>query len=92
MQAILQRRRSGTINPAGLTELQGMLGPVGMVLRLEGNSILTLRATAQVRLPNGKLSDMRRTVAAQVKYTPAGFDSPIHILRWYDSTWSNPQN
>jgi hypothetical protein len=24
-----------------------------------------------------------------VKYMPVGYDSPIHILRWYDTAWSN---
>jgi general secretion pathway protein K len=89
IQALLQQRRTMPLTPATLAQLQGSLGPAGSALRLEGNSILTIRATAQVRLPNGKLSDMRRTVAAQVKYTPSGFDAPIHVLRWYDSTWSN---
>ena len=33
---------------------------------------------------------MMRTVAAQVKYMPyGGYDPPVHILRWYDTTWSN---
>jgi hypothetical protein len=56
-------------------------------LRVGGNSIYTLRATARPRLPNGQLSDLRRTVAAQVKFMPAGYDFPYHILRWYDSAW-----
>ena len=89
IQLLLQQRRTTALDPAGLAQLQPMLGPAGGSLRLEGNSILTIRATARVRLANGQLSDMRRTVAAQVKYTPRGFDSPIHILRWYDTTWSN---
>ena len=59
------------------------------MLRLEGNSILTIRATARVRLPNGQLSDMKRTVAAQVKYMPSSYSTPIHFLRWYDAAWSN---
>ena len=42
----------------------------------EGNSILTIRATARVKLANGQLSDMKRTVAAQVKYMPATFRQP----------------
>ena len=53
-----------------------MLGPAGQFLRLEGNSILTIRATARVRLANGQLSDMKRTVAAQVKYMPHGSSYP----------------
>jgi hypothetical protein len=58
-------------------------------LRVGGNSIITLRATARLRLANGQLSDLKRTVAAQVKFMPTGYDSPIHILRWYDTAWSN---
>jgi len=55
---------------------------------VEGNSIVTMRATARLRLPNGQLSDLKRTVAAQVKYMRAGQDPPVHILRWYDTAWS----
>jgi general secretion pathway protein K len=89
IQLLVRQRRIAWLNPATLGQLLPALGPAAGMLRLEGNSILTLRATAQVRLPNGKLSDMRRTVAAQVKYTPAGSDAPIHVLRWYDTTWTN---
>jgi hypothetical protein len=42
-----------------------------------------------MRLPDGQLSDMRRTVAAQVKYVPfASADRPYYVLRWYDTAWS----
>jgi hypothetical protein len=57
-------------------------------LRVEGNSIVTIRATARLRLPNGQLSDLKRTVAAMVKYMPPGYDSRIHILRWYDTAFA----
>ena len=86
---LLLRERVVTLTPARFAQLQPMLGAGGQFLRLEGNSILTIRATAQVRLANGQLSDMKRTVAAQVKYMPSGYSTPIHILRWYDTTWSN---
>ena len=86
---LLLRERVVPLTPERLNQLQPMLGPAAQMLRLEGNSILTIRATARVRLPNGQLSDMKRTVAAQVKYMPAGYSTPIHILRWYDATWSN---
>ena len=36
-------------------------------LTLTSGSIVTLRATAQLRLPNGQLSDLHRTVSAMVK-------------------------
>jgi len=57
-------------------------------LRIGGNSIFTLRATAQLRLPNGQLSDLRRTAAALVKFMPPGYDATIQILRWYDNAWN----
>jgi len=50
---------------------------------------LALIATARAKLPNGQLSDMSRTVSALVKYMPPGYPTPIHILRWYDTAWSN---
>jgi len=57
-------------------------------LRAEGNTIVTFRATARLRLADGQLSDLRRTVAAQVKYLPmGGIGLPYHVLRWYDTAW-----
>ena len=89
VQSVLQARRTAAFTDATLNGLISNLGPGGSRLRREGNSILTIRATARVRLANGQLSDMKRTVASQVKYMPYGFDSPIHILRWYDTAWSH---
>jgi general secretion pathway protein K len=89
VQMILRERKGHSFTQAQLDGLMPNLGPGGGMLRREGNSILTIRATARVKLANGQLSDLKRTVAAQVKYMPNGFDSPIHLLRWYDTTWSN---
>jgi general secretion pathway protein K len=89
VQLVLRERREAAFTEARLNGLMATLGPGAGMLRREGNSILTIRATARVRLANGQLSDLKRTVAAQVKYMPPRFDSPIHILRWYDTTWSN---
>jgi general secretion pathway protein K len=90
IQILLSQRRAEPLTPARLAQLTPMLGPGSQFLRLESNSMLTIRATARVRLPNGQLSDMRRTVAATVKYMPYGaYDPPLHFLRWYDTTWSN---
>jgi len=49
-----------------------------------GGSIATLRATAQLRLSTGQLSDLRRTVSALVKFWGPDVDPPFHIMRWYD--------
>ncbi|MCU1235710.1 MAG: hypothetical protein JWP63_3677 [Candidatus Solibacter sp.] len=89
VQLILRERRTMPLTEARLGGLMPNLGPGGGLLRREGNSILTIRATARVKLASGQLSDLKRTVAAQVKYMPNGYDSPIHLLRWYDTTWSN---
>ena len=44
------------------------LGPPGHRLRIGGQTMYTLRATARLRQPDGKLSDLRRTVGALVKF------------------------
>lgn len=72
-------------NADDMAAFASIAGPGFLHLRIGGNSIFTLRSTARVRLVNGQLSDMRRTVAALVKLMPAGYDAPFHILRWYDS-------
>jgi general secretion pathway protein K len=71
-----------------LIQLQQSLGPTGARLRVGGISMFTLRATARLRQPDGKLSDMRRTVAALVKLTyagdPQGRPPGFEVVRWYD--------
>jgi hypothetical protein len=50
--------------------------------------MFTLRATAQLRLQDGKLSDLRRTIAALVKITfPTGTFGKVpgyQVIRWFD--------
>ena len=85
---VVQRRR---LQPFTLADINNVLGAMGIPtarLRVEGNSIVTIRATARLRLPNGQLSDLKRTVAAMVKYMPPGYDARIHILRWYDTAFA----
>ena len=88
INALLERRRNAPFTQQQLSDFVQSMGVGSNRLRVEGNSIVTLRATARLRLANGQLSDLRRTVGAQVKYMPVGYDSPIHILRWYDTAWS----
>ena len=76
VQFLLRLRREAPLTQERLDQLAPMLGPAAQFLRLEGNSIITMRATARVRLANGQLSDMKRTVAAQVKYMPPGYTPP----------------
>ena len=93
--ALVQQRRLKPFTEQTLLDFMQMIGAGGFPLKVIGKSIITLRATARLRLPNGQPSDLKRTVAEQVKYMPPGYDSQIHVLRWYDSAartetaWSN---
>lgn len=88
INAILARRREKPFTQAELGSVVAMAGGGGGQLRVGGKSIVTLRATARLRLENGQASDLRRTVAAQVKYMPDNSEVPLYTLRWYDTTWS----
>jgi len=59
-------------------------------LKIGGGVIWTLRATARLRLPNGQLSDLARTVAATVTFHPAYAqeDPPYRVMRWRDEPWT----
>ena len=84
VRAILERRRVQPFQPG--TDLGGAGNGR---LRVGGNSAFTLRATARLRLANGQLSDLRRSVAALVTAASDGGNGTYHIMRWYDSAWRN---
>jgi general secretion pathway protein K len=86
---IVRRRQIMPLQQPDLGRLAQVGGPAVARLRIGGNSIFTLRATARPRLPDGQLSDLKRTVAAMVKHMPEGYDAPYHILRWYENAWSH---
>jgi general secretion pathway protein K len=84
--ALVQERRAHAFqNAADLAPFASIAGPAFNRLRIGGFSIFTLRSTARLRLANGQLSDLRRTVAAQVKFRPPSGGAAYHILRWYDT-------
>ena len=86
---ILEKRRVAPFLQNELNQLAPLAGPGSSRLRLGGNSIFTLRATARARIAGGTLSEVRRGAAAMVKFMPDGYDEPYHVLRWYDRAWSN---
>jgi len=86
VRAIVERRR---VQPFINVGEVAAFGPFVGRLRIGGNSIFTLRATARLRLQDGKLSDLRRSVAALVKIMPAGSENSYSILRWYDNAWKD---
>jgi general secretion pathway protein K len=71
-----------------LAEIAQSLGPPGYRLRIGGVTMFTLRATARLKQPDGKLSDIRRTVGALVKFRFPGNSEKMatgyDVLRWYD--------
>jgi len=89
INALLERRRAVPFTDMTLPQFLQQIDAMAAPLRVEGNSMITLRATARLRTAGGQLSDLRRTVGALVKYAPPGNAMPMHILRWYDSTWIN---
>lgn len=90
VNVLVERRRTAPFKDYGeMAQFVQGIGGDPAPLRVGGNSIATLRATAWLRLPDGRLSDVKRTVAARVKFMPPNYDLPIHILRWYDAAWSN---
>ncbi len=89
VDALVKRRALAPLKDEELGGFVGGLGASGARLRTEGNTIVQFRATARLRLPNGQLSDLARTVAAQVKYMQPNSKSGYDVLRWYDTAWSN---
>jgi general secretion pathway protein K len=89
INALLERRARAPLTDKELPEFMAGLGAPSDRLRLEGFSIVTMRATAQLRLQNGQISDLKRTVGAQVKYLQPNANTSYNVLRWYDTAWSN---
>jgi general secretion pathway protein K len=71
-----------------LAEIQQSLGPAGARLRIGRGGMFTLRATAVMRRPDGRLSDLKRTVAVLIKEwagnNPFGKRPGFEVVRWYD--------
>jgi hypothetical protein len=87
--ATIVRSRAGhpILGGAELASIAQSLGPGGTRLMIGGQTMYTLRATARMKGPDGKLSDLRRTVAALVKFNftaPGSMAIGFDVLRWFD--------
>lgn len=85
--AIVALRKIAPIRNIGQLAPFSNGGPgMGRLSMTNNGSIVTIRATAQLRLPNGQLSDVHRTVSAMVKFLAPDENPnpPFHIMRWYD--------
>ena len=85
---VQQRRVQPFLKPGDLAPFASIAGPGFSHLTVGGITMFTLRSTARLRLANGQLSDLRRTVGALVKYAPPSNDTTYHILRWYDTVYA----
>ncbi len=83
--AIVALRKNAPIMNMGQLAAFGNGGRGMARLGMTRGTIVTLRATAQLRLPNGQLSDLHRTVSAMVKLLGSDWNPPFHIMRWYDN-------
>jgi general secretion pathway protein K len=86
---VRRRRERPFLTSEDVVSLQQSLGPAGGRLRIGGATLYTFRATARLRDASGKLSDMRRTVAALIKFYFAGntrgrMPGSHEVIRWYD--------
>jgi general secretion pathway protein K len=85
--AVVQRRRLRPFRSAA--EFRGLGLPESALRRLVigGGPVYTLRATARLRLPDGKLSDLSRSVGVTVRMNTPGYEPAYLVLRWHDRIW-----
>ncbi|WP_162179833.1 type II secretion system protein GspK [Bryobacter aggregatus] len=76
-----------------LPALQSWLQRHPIQVRNDLGEVFQIRATARVRLPNGMLSETRRTVSLVLQFTQVHprfmFINPWSQLRWYDRAFSD---
>jgi hypothetical protein len=83
---ILAQRKTAPFKSLGDVNALGIPTPR---MRVGGNLIWTLRASARLKRTDGSPSETVRTASATVKLLdPRSFAIPVHVLRWYDDAWS----
>lgn len=83
VEEIMRLRASRPLRMQDLQTLRTMAGPAAQRLRAGGYTRYTIRSTARLRLPDGRMSDVRRTASATVKYFVDGQSTkPYEILRF----------
>jgi general secretion pathway protein K len=65
--AVDQMRRMSPIRMQQWGEVSNLLGPAASRFRIGGDKVYILRSTARLRLPDGRLSDLRRTASLTVQ-------------------------
>jgi len=80
---IVQLRRTRPLRMQDLQTLRNLAGPAAQRLRAGGYTRYTIRATARLRLADGRMSDVLRTASATVKYfADYRATRPYEVLRF----------
>jgi len=70
-----------------MNQISGMLpGVTASRLTTDNGLVWTARATARLRFADGRYSEVKRTVSAEVRFFKKGDRRPDRILRWYDES------
>jgi general secretion pathway protein K len=88
VEAIVNMRRQIPIRD--LAPFTPMLGPAAPRFRVGGDAVYTLRATARILRPDGRLSDLRRSVAMTVQIFTQTSPDAFRVLAWQDNAAAPP--
>jgi general secretion pathway protein K len=86
--AIVERRRALPFrSQQDIAAIAPLIGQAAASrLMVGGLTMFTFRSTARLRLPDGRESDLTRTVSALLKFHQKPVNAPpIEVLRWYDN-------
>jgi len=88
----LERLRSQRpVTPETFGAAAALLGPAAGRVRLGGDNVYTIRATARPYRPDRTLSDVRRTVAMTVQLYYKDSASATRILAWQENAYPSPE-
>ena len=90
VEAVRTMRRQAPIRQQQFGSLAPLMGPGFSRFGIGGSNTYTLRATARINRPDGKLSDSRRSVAMTVLLRKPEDPEVFQVLRWYDNASGRP--
>lgn len=89
--AVERLRLLGPITAERLGAVSALLGPAAGRVRLGGDNIYTIRATARPYRADGKLSDVRRSVAMTVQLYYRDSPTATRVLAWQENAVPGPE-
>lgn len=89
--AVERIRSQAPITPDRFDAVAALLGPAAGRVRLGGDNIYTIRASARPYRADGKLSAARRTVAMTVQLYYKGSPAATRVLAWQENAVPSPE-